>query len=147
MFDAEGKMVHEEIIDGILYIHGRTATKGIYKIDGEYYFSNWGGVIEGGLKTTSYVENCDLPAGTYRFDENGKMLDNALYIDENGVKYIYVKGRTCVPGLYEIDGTLYAATWGGVVRTDGRYFVKNSYCDEEANCYFYCDADGVAEAI
>ena len=143
-FGEDGKMLNGPVeIDGTtyLYVNGTTATCGLYKVNGEYYYSYWGGV----LKTDGryYVVNtyCDLPGGKeYSFGADGKMLNGVEDID--GTKYLYINGSTSLCGLYEVDGEYYYAYWGGVVKTDGRYYVVNTYCDLPGGKEYSFGADG-----
>lgn len=112
-FGEDGKLL-DGIVDGVLYIDGITASKGIYEIDGDYYFADWGGVIKtDGKYYTGYIYAEGLTAGEYAFGADGKMLDGI--VEKDGAQYIYVKGVTVAPGEYEVDGVLYKATWGGLV--------------------------------
>ena len=133
-FDAEGKMLNGvENIDGQLYLYknGTTTTYGLFEVDGEYYFSNWGGVIM--TDGRYYVDTtfCDLSAGAnYTFDEEGKMLNGFVTI--GGEIYYYVYGNTPSPRILYIDGYYYYVTWGGLV-------VTNTTC--------YVPADGIYSEI
>ncbi len=143
-FGADGKMLNGPVeIDGTmyLYVNGTTANCGLYEIDGEYYYSYWGGV----LKTDGryYITNtyCDLPGGKeYSFGADGKMYNGVE--DINGTKYLYLNGTTSLCGLYEVDGEYYYAYWGGVIKTDGRYYVTNTYCDLPGGKEYSFGADG-----
>ena len=45
--------------------------------------------------------------------------------------------------LYDADGNYYLATWGGVVLTDGRYYVTESFVEGlEAGQNFTVNAEG-----
>ncbi len=141
-FDADGKMLDGVVdIDGTLYLYikGTTATYGLYKIDGEYYYSYWGGVLKVDGKHYVGTSYCDLPAGEYVFDEEGKMRDGVENID--GTLYLYINGRTATYGLYKIDGEYYYSYWGGVIKTNGRYYVGTTFCDLPIGEYSF-DADG-----
>ena len=149
-FGSDGKMLDGVVeVDGTLYLYdkGTTATCGLFEIDGKYYYSYWGGV----LKTDGryYVSRtyCDLPAGNYTFGADGAMLDGVVEVD--GTLYLYDKGITATCGLFEIDGKYYYSYWGGVLQTDGRYYVTRSYCDLPVGNYtFGSDGamlDGVVE--
>ena len=143
-FDAEGKMLNGvENVNGKLYLYrnGTTATYGLYKVDGEYYFSNWGGVIM--TSGRYYVDTtfCDLPANAnYSFDAEGKMLNGVENVD--GKLYLYKNGTTVTYGLYEVDGEYYFANWGGVLMTNGRYYVDTTFCDLAKNTNYSFGADG-----
>jgi hypothetical protein len=74
------------------------------------------------------------------------MLNNVI-VEKDGNKVLYVLGKTAVPGLYKVDGNYYAVTWGGVVRTNGKFYVKESFCDKEANRNLEVGLDGVVTNI
>ncbi|MBE6679131.1 MAG: hypothetical protein E7598_01265 [Ruminococcaceae bacterium] len=137
-FGADGKMLNGIVDIGgtkFLYFNGVTATKGLYKIDGEYYYSFWGGEIRTNGKYFVDTTFCDLPASHYTFDENGKMLDGI--VERDGELYLYQNGITSTCGLFEVDGAYYYAYWGGLIKTDGRYFVSTTYCDLPASNYTF----------
>jgi len=141
-FGADGKMLHGVVEkDGIsyLYVNGSTASNGLYKIDGDYYCSYWGGVLR--TDGRYYVDKtyCDLPVGNYTFGADGKMLNGI--VDKDGTKYLYINGATATYGLYKIDGDYYYSYWGGVLRTDGRYYVDTTFCDLPIGNYTF-GADG-----
>ena len=128
--------------DGVLYYYenGRTATCGLFAINGAYYYVYWGGVVK--TNGTYYVSTsyCDLPKGNYVFGEDGKALNGIYEID--GIYYLYFNGKTGANGLYEIDGAYYYSYWGGVLKTDGRYYINTSYCDLPANKNYTFGKDG-----
>ena len=143
-FGADGKMLNGvEEVDGKLYLYknGTTVTYGLYEVDGEYYFANWGGVIM--TNGRYYVDTtfCDLPANrNYTFGTDGKMLNGVEEVD--GVLYLYINGTTATCGLYEIDGEYYYSYWGGVLKTDGRYYIDTTFCDLPANANYTFGANG-----
>ncbi len=141
-FDAEGKMLNGIVdVDGTpyFYLNGSTATYGLYELDGEYYFVDWGGALKTGGRYYASRTYCDLPVGNYTFDAEGKMLNGIEEVD--GELYYYVNGTTSTCGLFEVDGDYYYAYWGGVVKTDGRYYVSRTYCDLPVGNYTF-DAEG-----
>ena len=141
-FDTDGKMLNGvEEVNGTLYLYenGKTATYGLYKIDGEYYYSYWGGVLKVAGKHYVGTTYCDLPAGEYEFDTDGKMLDGVKAVD--GTLYLYKNGTTVSAGLYEVDGDYYYADWGGTLKVDGRYYASRTYCDLPVGNYTF-DANG-----
>ena len=142
-FDKDGKMLNGVVnVDGVdyLYINGTTATCGLYEVDGDYYYSWWGGVLKKDGRFYVDTTFCDLPKNNnYTFGKDGKMLNGPVEID--GTKYLYLNGSTANCGLYNIDGDYYYSWWGGVLKTDGRFFVDKSYCDLSIGNYEF-DADG-----
>ena len=137
-FGADGKMLNGVVDkDGTLYYYtnGKTATCGLFKDGDDYYYSYWGGVVKTDGKYYVNKTYCDLPAGEYEFGADGKMLDGI--VDKDGTLYYYVNGRTSTYGLFNVDGDYYFAYWGGVVRTNGKYYVDTTYCDLPAGNYTF----------
>ena len=131
--------LHEANGTTYYYTNGKTATYGLYKIDDNYYFVNWGGVV---MKDGTYnidTTFCDLKAGSYTFDKGGKMVDGIVEVD-GGLK-LYDNGKLASNGLYKIDNDYYFVDWSGNIRTSGRYYVENSRCDLKAGNYTF-GADG-----
>ncbi len=142
-FGADGKMLNGIVeVDGVdyLYINGNTASNGLYKVDGAYYYSYWGGVIKTSGKYYVASTYCDLPAGNYTFGADGKMLNGIVEVD--GVKYLYFNGLPASRGLYKVDDKYYFSDWGGELMADGRYYVANSYCDLPGGKNYTFGADG-----
>jgi len=141
-FGADGKMCNGVVeIEGVLYlyINGVTTTKGLHCVDGEYYFSDWGGVLKTDGRYYVSTSFCDLPKGNYTFGADGKMCNGVVEIE--GVLYLYINGVTATKGLYCINGEYYFSDWGGVLKTDGRYYVSTSFCDLPKGNYTF-GADG-----
>ena len=141
-FGADGAMLDGVVeVDGQLYLYnkGTTETCGLFEIDGKYYYSYWGGVIQTNGRYYVTRTYCDLPVGNYTFGADGAMLNGVVDID--GTLYLYENGSTQTCGLFEIDGEYYYSYWGGIVKTSGRYYVSRIYCDLSAGNYTF-DADG-----
>ncbi len=141
-FGADGKMLSGIAeVDGVkyLYINGKTSTCGLFKVDGDYYYAYWGGVIKTNGKYYVDTTFCDLPVGNYTFGADGKMLNGPAEVD--GKLYFYDTGKTGTCGLYEFEGNYYYSYWGGVLKTNGKYYVENSFCDLPAGNYEF-DAEG-----
>ena len=130
-----------EEIGGELYLYknGTTVTNGLYKIDGEYYYAYWGGVLETDGRYYASTSYCDLPAGNYTFGADGKML-NGFVNKDDGI-YYYVNGNTPTPGLIYESGYYYYVNWGGKLVTNQTFYVSrtNGYT-MPMNYYF--DAQG-----
>ena len=69
------------------------------------------------------------------------------FVEKDGETVLYKTGKVADPGLHEVDGKYYIVTWNGVIRTNGTYFVKESFCDVEANRNFEVGLDGVVTNI
>ena len=84
-FDAEGKLIQPDTqkngivdVNGVLYyyVDGAATHAGLIEIDGDYYYAGTGGKLA--VNTTRYINvvwaNGLLPAGTYTFGADGKMI-------------------------------------------------------------------------
>ncbi len=90
--------------------------------DGSYYYFN--STLKA-VKDTEYAigeaETHDLlPAGTYRFGADGKMLDHVVYVDQNTMHY-YVQGQIAKSGSATINGKQYTVNKDGIVQYTGIY--------------------------
>ncbi len=141
-FGADGKM-----LDGIVekdgklyhYVNGITGTYGLVKVDGDYYFSNWGGVVMTSGRYFVGTSFCDLLAGNYEFGADGKMLNGI--VEKDGKLYHYINGLTGRYGLVKVGDDYYFSNWGGVIMTSGVYYVGTTYCDLPVGNYEF-GADG-----
>ena len=59
------------------------------------------------------------------------------YINE-----INKNGTIAAEGLHKYGNDYYCVFWDGTIRTNGRYFVKTSYCDLAGNKNYTFDANG-----
>ena len=109
-------------------VNGRADTKkGLFELDGSYYYVKSNYTIVCG--TSYYVSNTNslMPAGTYTFDADGKMVietpstKNGL-IEENGDLYYYVDG---------------VKTHRGLIQVYGAYYYINSSCKAVKDCDYY----------
>ena len=142
-FDANGNLADGVFeFDGKYYCYfgGKPAASGLYNVDGNYYLVASNGECVTSQVRYAWATHCDLPKAEYEFGTDGKMLNGV--VEKNGVKYLYVNGKTATCGLYEVDGEYYYSYWGGVLKTDGRYYVTNSYCDMKAGREFSFGPDG-----
>ena len=147
-FGADGKLLNGVVDkDGVLtlYVNGNTTAKGVFEVNGDIYFADWGGVLN--TDGVYYVSNtfCNdvLEGGKeYTFGADGKLMNGAY--DVNGVLTLYVNGVTTAKGLFEVNGDIYFADWGGVLNTDGVYYVSNTFCNDvlPGNVNYTFGADG-----
>ena len=134
-FDEDGKMIlTTEIVleeDGEYYYYeegmlGKDA--GLVAYSGYYYY-----ILEDGTAVTDdemEVEKTNdlLPAGTYRFDEEGKAdLTTELVEGDDGKLYYYVNGALAEDaGLIEYEGDYYYISADGTAVTDTEMLVEKT---------------------
>ena len=121
-FDADGKMVlGKEELNGIVketdatwyyYVNGVKTYAGLIQIDGDYYYVNSSFQVIHGRSYYVSKTNGLLAAGTYEFDETGKMVVaaeklNGIVKESDDVWYYYVDGVKTYAGLIQIDGDYY----------------------------------------
>ncbi len=126
-FGADGKMLQGIVEkDGVLYFYenGHPVEKGLFKYNGNYYYTRYNGSLVVGAKYYAYKidSSCDLPVGTYEFDETGKMYYEGI-IEKNGKLYYYEQGKPTEKGLFMIDGYYYYARYDGMIITNQTYYV------------------------
>ncbi|MBR5272415.1 MAG: phosphodiester glycosidase family protein, partial [Clostridia bacterium] len=114
--------------NGYAYSKDGEGLAGLQMIDGKYYYFD----SKGYAKTNGTYANV-LFKDTYEAYTG--------FHTKDGVLYYYVNGKTATNGLYEIDGDYYYVYWGGVVKTDGRYYIGTTFCDLPAGNYTF-GADG-----
>ena len=124
-FGADGKMLHGfvEKEDGIyVYVNGKpgSANPGLAFIDGYYYFINTSGKCVTGTYY-AWATNCDLPIGTYEFDEQGRMLDG--FVTKADGIYYYEDGKIGKWGVNYIDGYYYFLNTNGKLVTNQTFWV------------------------
>ena len=122
-FDEEGKLKNGIVDDeGTLYYYvmGHRASGGLLLIDGDYYYVRSNSQIVTG---SYYCNNTNglLPAGTYEFGADGKMLNGIHMVD--GTLYYYVNGVRTAAGMIELNGNYY------YVRTSGQLAIGYYYCN------------------
>ena len=122
-FTSDGKLVGEYITDktGLIacnkgrfcyVVEGVPTHAGLILLNGAFYYidSSCMAVI-GDKDINAYWSNGLLPAGTYSFGEDGKMLLDATkkngLVTENGAKYYYINDVKVYAGLIEINGDYY----------------------------------------
>ncbi len=139
-FREDGTMIHTEIVemDGALYYYKNGVAKqaGIVEIDGYYYFvGDYGEIATGEFYV--WRGNGIVPEGTYRFDDNGRML---------GIKV--VDGTVVKGEVVEIDGKLYYYNTGlakkaGMVVVDGYYYFAGNYGEIATGEYYVWKGNGI----
>lgn len=115
-FDETGRL---QLFDGftdvgadtLYYVKGAKTYGGLIRLDGEYYYVNSACKVIKGRDYTVSKTNGLLPAGTYTFGADGKMLraDPTLngIVKDGDIWYYYVNGVKSYAGLIQMDGSYY----------------------------------------
>ena len=142
-FDAEGRLVtYNGIVDGYYYVDGIKTAAGMLLIDGNYYFAENGGKLKVNVVSWCSRNNDLLPAGTYRFDSEGRIIMTTELVNENGTLYYYQDGkRTANAGLAMYNGDIYLVGEGAMVRKNVTCSVSRTNGLKEPGVYTF-DADG-----
>ena len=149
-FGADGKMVLTvknglvEENDGLYYyVDGVLTHAGLIEVDGYYYYINGScKAVTGTYNINSYWANGLMPAGTYQFADDGKMIvsvKNGL-VEENDGLYYYVDGVLTHAGLIEIGGDYYYIN-GSCKAVTGTYNINSYWANGlvEAGTYHFGD--------
>ena len=129
-FAADGKMViREGIHNGYYYVAGAKKAVGLVKVGEDYYYAAEGGKLVTDAKYDVIKTNDLLPAGYYRFDEDGKAIMTTEIVSEGDKLSYYKDGRLDVDaGLVKVgesyyyilaDGTAVAGAKHNVTKTNG----------------------------
>ena len=150
-FDAEGKLVgaitgvFTDAESGTVYyaIDGEIQKGlGLIKVDGDYYYVRSAGYV---VSNASYYvdKNNDygFPAGSYRFDVDGKMITLNGIVEENGVLYYYING---VPqkglGLLKIGTSFYYNRSAGYLVSGRTWYIdKDNAYGIPAGSYMFAE--------
>lgn len=121
-FGDDGVIEHTEdtnrhgiqVVDGVKYylMDGVKVHKGLFIDHGYYYYARTSGALvvnENYWVGSSKLNNLDLKAGTYTFDEEGRIVfgggKTGIYA-ENNTLYYYVDGVKTYAGLIQYTGDL-----------------------------------------
>ena len=135
-FGADGKMLQGMIErDGKLYYYenGQGVEKGLFELDGDYYFAAYKGELVRNKVYNAYKTSCDLPKGSYEFGSDGKMLQGIIAKD--GKLYYYENGQNTERGLINIDGDYYFAAYKGELVCGKVYKAYLTSCDLPTGSY------------
>ena len=135
-FDADGKL---QLFDGFTdigdetyyYVKGVKTYAGLIQIGDDYYYVNSSCKV---IKSQSYTvskTNGLLPAGTYDFDDNGKMIredttKNGIVKETEGTWYYYVNGVKTYAGLIQIGDDYYYVNSKFEVIHGRNYFISKT---------------------
>ena len=120
---------------------------GLVQFDGSYYFVLWSGKVVANadrMIQTSQTNNL-LPAGTYHFGPDGKMVmpDTTTGIVWDGDRYVYkINGEIQKSaGLVEIDGAYYFVCYSGKLKQSGWQTITETNANGlmEPGVYYFGD--------
>ncbi len=140
---------------------------GLVMIDGDYYYITSTGHAIANRSWYVDTNSYGLAAGTYNFDENGKLQFLNGIVEENGVLRYYINGEPQRGlGLVKVGDAYYYVRSAGIVVANGTWYVgkenaygfkadtytfgadgkmvlKNGIIEENGTTYYY--VDGVAQ--
>ena len=144
-FDEDGKIQDPELIDltknGIVsedgslfyYVNGVKTYAGLIKIGSDYYYVKSDCEVVHGRSYWITKTNGLMGERSYRFDEDGKMIDPEIkeegkngIVAEDGTLYYYVDGVRTYAGLIEIDGDYYYVKTSGEVVHGRKYWISKT---------------------
>ena len=150
-FDVDGKL---QLYDGFTdigdatyyYVKGVKTYAGLIQIGDDYYYVNSSCKVIKGQSYTVSKTNGLLPAGTYDFDADGKMIredtaKNGIVKETEDTWYYYVNGVKTYAGLIEIDGDYYYVNSKFEVIHGRNYFINKTNGLMEQKTYYF-DAEG-----
>ena len=150
-FDADGKL---QLFDGFTdigdetyyYVKGVKTYAGLIQIGDDYYYVNSSCKVIKGQSYTVSKTNGLLPAGTYDFDDDGKMIredttKNGIVKETEDTWYYYVNGVKTYAGLIQIDGDYYYVNSKFEVIHGRNYFISKTNDLMEQKTYYF-DAEG-----
>ena len=149
-FDENGVCLGEvngiHYVDGTYYYieNGLGAEKYLICVDGDYYYSVYGGKLITNKTVTTAGTNCDLPKGTYTFGPDGKMIGSSAegeIVELDGVLYYYENGKGVEKGLICYNGDYYYTAYKGKVAVNVVVKTVQTNCDLPNDRYEF-GADG-----
>ncbi len=132
--------------EGKFYLKDGVAQTGLYNVNGDFYYFNtsYGYAYTYCSYNVTILNGCDFTPGTYKFDENGKIISKNGYIEENGVTYYYVNSVRVKNALAQVGEDYYFFGSDGQPIKNTRYYVATSRCNLPAKQYYYFGEDGKA---
>ena len=156
---CQGRWLHTGLVEwngNHYYLKDGYSTYGMYLVDGAYYyfyFTNNFAARKNETFNCTYTNGL-LPAGTYTFGPDGKMLDKQVY-NSGGVLYYYELGnKSAGNGIFTYEGVDYTIEANGKVLYTGymtdangesnyyvdgvyTYIPKNGIVEEDGKLYYY----------
>ncbi len=145
---CKGKLNGIYYIDGVYrYIEDGSATeKHLFKWeDNNYYYAKYDGVLAVNNTFRTASSNCDLPNGTYTFDETGKMVGssaNGEIVLIDGVFYYYEKGVGVQKGLIKVGDDYYYSVYKGKLAVNTTVKALETSCELPVGVKYEFGSDG-----
>ncbi|MGN8688300.1 InlB B-repeat-containing protein [Atopobiaceae bacterium HCP3S3_F7] len=120
--------IYEE--DGSLWYYeaGKRTHKGLFELDGSWYYARTSGELVHGRSYWITDTNGLMAQGSYTFADDGKMVDprpvdatKEGIVSEDGSLYYYENGVRVHKGLFQLDGAYYYARTSGEL-VHGRFY-------------------------
>ena len=162
-FDSDGKMVTKDTSkNGIVkesddiwyyYVDGVKTYAGLIQIDGNYYYVRTNFQVVHGQSYYISKTNGLMTAGTYSFDNDGKMVIeksdsgdvlNGIVKESDDVWYYYVSGTKTYAGLVQIDGNFYYVNSQYQVIHNRKHFISKTNGLKPNGTYTF-DENGVMQ--
>ena len=145
-FGVDGKVIGSSADGEIVTINGELhyyrkglgVHAGLICVDGRYYYAQENGKLAISQTIQATVTSCDLPLGTYTFDENG-LLEGIIEVD--GELYYYEDGKGAEKYLIKVDGAYYFAQSDGKLVRNQTIHAFATNCDLPVDTYTF-GADG-----
>ena len=151
-FDAEGKMIlNHGIVGDYLYINGvQQKAYQLVEFEGNYYFVNdYNKILRNATiyLDARFTSAYGIPAGTYRFDAEGKMVLNHGVVGD----YLYINGvQQKAYQLVEFEGNYYFVNDYNKILKKSRIYLSAKFVADIvledgsmlAEGYYIFDADG-----
>ena len=150
-FDAEGRVIGSsltgEIVNknGVLYYYeaGHPIEKGLFKFNGDYYYSQYDGKLITDQKYYAWKHDAtsELKNDHYEFDAEGKMLQGIVRKGEK--LYYYENGKPTEKGLFQYNGDYYFTHYDGEMVVGQNYYAwKHDVTSNFANGHYEFDSEG-----
>ena len=123
-YEWEGKLYYVENYE----INSLADKFGLYKVGNYYYYADYDhSTIVNQSYWVGELNGLPVTAGTYRFDEQGRMIMTTGVVDEGGTLYYYENGRRINnAGVIEFEGNYYNVGSGAICFVDGSYWVSKT---------------------
>ena len=127
--------------EGPFYLVNGETQLGLIHYEGNYYYiRSDGSYATGEYNVSSQRTNGLLPAGTYAFAEDGKMLNGV--VNKDGTLYYYTNGKINGAGLLKIGEDYFYAKSNGMIVTGNYYVTRTNGLEGFAVGWYMFDTNG-----